>query len=69
MQNRLNRQQRNILGEKFIELGNLAAVALVFSQLLNAKIIPVAMAVGVIASMGFTKLGVSIMKGGSNELK
>jgi len=50
-----------------MELGNLSLIALVFGQLLNSRIIPLALTVGLIAYIVFNLIGVRIMKGGENK--
>lgn len=68
MTNQLSEAQRNIIGEKVIDLANLTAIALVVSQILNETIKPFALAAGIISYGLFFLLAVRTMKG-SNELQ
>ncbi len=67
MHGKLDQTQRNIIGEKFIELGNLTVVALVFGQFLNDKIVPLALIFGLMAYIGLSQIAVLIMRGGDNK--
>lgn len=62
----LDQRQRNILGEKFVELGNLVAVALIFSQLLHETMVLRALVFGFGLYTIFFVVALILMKGGSN---
>ncbi len=64
MRTKLDQTQRNLIGEKFLELANLSVVALVVTQLLNPRIVFLAFGAGITLFLGLYAIAITIMKGG-----
>jgi hypothetical protein len=65
MSKRYSEDQRGRIGEKLLDLGNIAAGAMLFSQAISVKPFDLRLAaIGVVVIVGLYLIGLRVMRGG-----